>query len=352
MSRRALLVGNPSAQSGQAARSIARAAELLGAAGIQTTVVHSEPEGRTPRVVAAAIEAHDLRGGGPDLVCALGGDGTFNEVARGILASGRDLPMGVFPMGTANDQGKSFGIAAGPANVEAQAAIVVKGYVRRIDVGDVRAKVDGSVVGEARFFDSASFGLAPDVLAARNRDRRNVANVPLLSMLYRDQSVYVGAALERMLSSLVEPMPFDAVIETDRFEVTRTQLTDLVIKATPIFAGEWVLERRAEPDDGLFELITVASRREWLERVLGDLALNPFRPAALGPFFGIPIPGLSLPEHHAASRFALSFYRPGRELVASQIDGEEWIAGDAFDIDVTARALALVVPEGFVPPWK
>ncbi|MBN8614082.1 MAG: hypothetical protein J0L92_26020 [Deltaproteobacteria bacterium] len=347
MADRALLVGNPSAQSGQAARSIARAAELLGASGIEVTVVHSEPEGRTPAVVAAAIARH-----APDLVCALGGDGTFNEVARGLLASGRDVPMGLFPMGTANDQGKSFGIAAGPANLEQQAAIVVKGFVRRIDVGDVRAKAHGQVVGEARFFDSASFGLAPDVLAARNRDRRNVQNVPLLSLLYRDQSVYVGAALERMLSSLVEPMPFDAVIETDRFEVTRTQLTDLVIKATPIFAGEWVLERRAEPDDGLFELVTLASRREWIERVVGDLALNPYRPPGVGPVFGVPIPGLHRPEHLAASRFSLAFYRPGRELVASQIDGEEWIAGDAFDIEVTARALPLIVPEGFVPPWR
>lgn len=343
MSLRALLVGNPSAQSGQAARHIARAAELLGARGIEPIVVHSEPEGRTPTVVRAAIERH-----APDLVCALGGDGTFNEVARGLLASGREVPMGVFPMGTANDQGKSFGIAAGPQNLEAQAAIVAAGYVRRIDVGDARAKVAGEVVGEARFFDSLSFGLAPDVLAARNRDRRNVANVPFLSMLYRDQSVYVGAALERMLSSLVEPMPFDAVIETDRFELTRTQLTDLVIKATAIFAGEWVLERRAEPDDGLFELVTLASRREWLERVVGDLALNPLRPLALG----LPLPGLARPEHLAASRFSLSFYRPGRELVASQIDGEEWIAGDAFEIAVTARALPLIVPEDFVPPWK
>jgi hypothetical protein len=67
-----------------------------------------------------------------------------------------------------------------------------------------------------------------------------------------------------------------------------------------------VLERRAEPDDGLFELVTVASRREWIERVVGDLALNPFRPEALG---------LPRAEHRAASRFGLSLYRPGREGV-------------------------------------
>lgn len=338
MSRLALVVGNPSAQSGQAARSIVRATELLAAHGLATHVVHTEPEGRTPAIVAHAIEAH-----APDLVCTLGGDGTFNEVARGILASRRDVPMGLFPMGTANDQGKSFGIAAGPAHLEEQAAIVATGFTRRIDAGHIRALEGERELARTIFFDSASFGLAPDVLAARNRDRRNVASMPVLSMLYRDQAVYVGAALERMLSSLVEPMKVDAVIETDRFELTRTSLTDVVVKATSIFAGEWVLERRAEPDDGLFELITVASRREWLERVVGDLALNPFRPEALG---------LPRAEHRAASRFRLSFYRPGREGVASQIDGEEWVAADRFEIEVAPRALTLVVPEAFVPPWR
>ena len=338
MSKLAILVGNPSAQSGQAARSIARASELLGAHGLRTEVVHTEPEGRTPSIVARAIEMH-----APDLVCSLGGDGTFNEVARGILASGRHVPMGLFPMGTANDQGKSFGIAAGPAHLEAQAAIVAAGHARRIDAGHIRA-LEGAVErARTTFFDSASFGLAPDVLAARNRDRRDVASVPLLSMLYRDQAVYVGAALERMLASLVEPMKVDAVIETDRFELTRTALTDVVVKATPIFAGEWVLERRAEPDDGLFELVTVASRREWMERVVGDLAQNPFRPEA----FGLP-----RAEHRAASRFSLAFYRPGREGVASQIDGEEWVEADRFEIEVAPRALTLVVPEAFVPPWR
>jgi len=333
-----LLVGNPSAQSGEAARSIARAAELLGARGIDVRVLHTEPAGRTPGLVARAIRERT-----PSAVLSLGGDGTFNEVARGILESGHDLPMGLFPMGTANDQGKSFGIAAGPASLEAQVDIVARAFVRRIDVGTIRALTDGAVVAEGTFFDSASFGLAPDVLAARNRDRADVARVPLLAALYRDQAIYVGAALERLLGSLIEPMKFDAVVETDRFEQTYAALTDLVVKATPIFAGEWVLERRAEPDDGLFELVTVASRREWLERVVGDLAMNPFRPEALG---------LALPAHHAASRFSLRFYRPGREGVASQIDGEEWVAGDHFEITVLPRALALIVPEGFVPPWR
>lgn len=342
-----LLLGNPSAQSGEAGRSIARVEKLLAAKGIRAEVVHTQPEGKTPKLVQAAIDVHR-----PSAVLALGGDGTFNEVARGILASGFDLPMGVLPMGTANDQGKSFGIPTGPSALEAQVEIIAKHFVKRIDVGNVRAIKNGEAHARATFFDSLSFGLAPDILAVRNRDREDIKRVPLLAALYRDQAVYVGAALNRFLTSFIEPTTFDAVIETDRFDETRKGITDLVIKATPIFAGEWVLERRAEVDDGLFELVAVGSRREWIERVVGDLSLNPFRPAALG---------LPTPAHLAASQFTLHFYRGSlkhqeheskHSQIASQVDGEEWVRGDHFEVDVDRKRLQVIVPEGFVPPWR
>lgn len=339
-----LLFGNPSAQSGEAGRAILRAEQLLLARGIQAQIVHTQPEGKTPKLVQAAIDVHR-----PEAVLALGGDGTFNEVARGILASGFDIPLGVLPMGTANDQGKSFGIPTGPSAVEAQVDIIAKRHARKIDVGNVRAMKSGAEQARATFFDSLSFGLAPDILAVRNRDREDVKRVPLLQAIYRDQAVYVGAALNRFFHSFVEPTTFDAVIETDSFDETRRGITDLVIKATPIFAGEWVLERRAEIDDGRFELVVVGSRREWIERVVGDLSLNPFRPAALG---------LPTPAHLAASQFNLHFYRGGPEhgeelsQIASQVDGEEWVRGDHFEVDVDRKRLQVIVPEGFVPPWR
>ena len=37
----------------------------------------------------------------------------FAEVAKGILASGRPVRLGMLPTGTANDQGKSFGLESG-----------------------------------------------------------------------------------------------------------------------------------------------------------------------------------------------------------------------------------------------
>jgi diacylglycerol kinase family enzyme len=333
--RRHLLVGNPSAQSGRAREAIVRARELLEAREIQVIVVATEPQGRTPGIVEDAIERH-----APDVVLCLGGDGTFNEVARGILASGATIPMGMIPMGTANDQGRSFGLEPGPANIARHVAVILEGHVTKLDVGaiDALSSSEGEPApASALFFDSASFGLAPDILAARNRDRDEIAKIPLLRQLYRDQAVYVGAAVDRLLASFVEPMKFHATVTTESWDRTWLGLTDLVIKATPIFAGAWVFDRACEPDDGLFEAIAITSRAEWVARIAADHVKSPLPPPR---------------EHLAASRFELQFDRPGDESVASQIDGEEWIRGDRFRIEVMPNALPLLTPRGFVPPWR
>jgi diacylglycerol kinase family enzyme len=339
MTTKHLLFGNPSAQSGRAADAIASATKLLEAAGVRVDFVPTEPEGRTPALVMRTIQTRE-----PDVVVALGGDGTFNEVARGILASGARVTMGMVPMGTANDQGRSFGLVPGLANVAQHVRTILDGHLTMLDVGEIDAlDASGHVLTSASFFDSASFGFAPDILAARNRDRKEIARVPLLSMLYRDQAVYVGAALDRWLGSFVEPMKFHAVVSTDRFDKSWLELTDLVVKATPIFAGAWVLDRRAEPDDGLFELIAVSSRREWAARIATDLARTPVRPEVFG---------IEPHEHFAASRFDIELMREGENGIASQIDGEEWTRASHFRIRVLARRLPLLTPAGFRPPWK
>lgn len=334
-----ILFGNESAQSGRAKHAIEAARALLTQAGADVTFVPTEPEGRTPGLVARTIASR-----APGTVLALGGDGTFNEVARGILASGAHVRMGMLPMGTANDQGRSFGLTPGRDHVEEHVRVILDGHLTQLDVGAIDAlDAQGTVLASTHFFDSASFGFAPDILAARNRDRKDVARIPLLAKLYRDQAVYVGAALDRWLSSFVEPMKFACVVTTERFDRSYLALTDLVIKATPIFAGAWVLDRRAEPDDGLFELVAVASRREWGARVALDLAHNPLRPEIFG---------LEPPEHLCASTFRIDLLREGESGVAAQIDGEEWVRAFHYAIRVEARRLPLLTPRGFVPPWR
>src|SRR3954471_17174989 len=111
----AVLVANPTAHSGKAADWIRKARGLLADAGVPHRFVATEPEGRTIDRVRAAIAD-----GGARVVIYMGGDGTFAEVAKGVLGSehAHEVAMGMLPTGTANDQGKSFGLYAGPSALE------------------------------------------------------------------------------------------------------------------------------------------------------------------------------------------------------------------------------------------
>lgn len=352
MIRTALLVGNPSAQSGKARHALDRALEGLGRRGVRTELLATEPAGRTVTLVRDAVARAR-----PDVVIAFGGDGTFNEVARGILAeAGADGPgaparppvtMGMIPMGTANDQGRSFGLLPGAAGLEQNLDVVVAGHTIRLDVGRVEAcGPAGAVAATALFFDSAGWGMQPDILATRNQDREVIEQVPLVRAIWRDQAVYVGAALDRFLSSFLEPTKFDVEIDSDAGQFRYEGLTDLVIKNTAIYAGAWVLDRRGTPDDGKLDLVPMAGRREFASKALRDLAALPLWQEDLD------LIGVTHSVGFSASRFDLQLRRPGREDVRSQIDGEEWSSARHFRVHVLANRLPLVVRRDFVPPWR
>src|SRR3954468_23707255 len=111
----AVLVANPTAQSGKAADWIRHARALLDEAKVAHRFVATEPEGATAERVREAIDD-----GGARVVVYIAGDGTCAEVAKGVLGSqhAHEVAMGMLPTGTANDQGKSFGLYAGPSALE------------------------------------------------------------------------------------------------------------------------------------------------------------------------------------------------------------------------------------------
>ncbi len=339
-----LLVGNPTAQSGKAAGYLERALAGLRERGVDARLLPTEPAGRTVGLVTRAVEAER-----PDVVIYLGGDGTFNEVARGLLAArgGATPPLGMLPMGTANNQGRSLGVRPGPGAIEENLDVILAGHLVHLDVGRCEALDEaGATRAEVLFFDSAGWGMQPEILAQRNRDRAEVAKIPVLREIYRDQAVYAGAALERFVASFVEPTKFSAEVtsagETRRWE----GLTDLVISGTPIYAGEWVVDRFAESDDGKFELVPMQGRRDWASKALRDLRVLPLFQEDLD------VIGVTHAEGYSAADFDLRLSRPEREGIASQIDGEEWLAGERFRVTVLANHLPVIAPEGFVPPWR
>lgn len=335
----ALLVANPTAQSGKNAARIERARALLDRAGVSHTLLPTLPEGRTVTAVADALGAQPWR-----CVIAMGGDGTFSEVARGLYASGRaeEVPLAMLPTGTANDQGRSFGLSAEEAALSRNVQVLAAGHETRLDAGRLRALDDGgALVRESLFFDSAGWGISPRVLAIRNEDRRLIEGIPVVRDVWRDQLVYGGALMRTFLESYVEDDRFDAALTLDGRALAWTRLTDLVVKGTKIYGGLWVLDPSAKHDDGLFEVVPFAGRRDWLSKAMVRLDASGQIEEALRTL------GVSHSEEARGAKMSFRFTSaPGALPLKAQIDGEEFPATNRVEIEVLPRAIRLVVPSG------
>lgn len=341
---RYLLVGNPTSRSGKGLGRIDSAMSSLRRRGVTATFLPTRPHGGTVSMVYEAIDSNQA-----DVVISLGGDGTFAEVAKGVVAAGRRVPMAFIPSGTANDQGRSFGISASPDAIEDNLDIILGGHQVKLDVGRIQAiGPSGRVTARDLFFDSAGFGLQPDILWRRNRDRGLVEQIPILRSLYRNQAVYAGATLQEVLRTVVEPVKFTAEVTTTDGVTTRfAGLTDLVVNATPVYGGWWIPTPHTVTDDGLFELTAVAGRRDMLMTTLRGIQE-----------VGLPIPDSQLLGSPAVRElqdraFDIQLYRPrGESNVTSQLDGEEWVATSHVRVDVWKQALPLVVRADWTPPWR
>lgn len=138
--RRALMLVNPNARRGSEA--IEPVIERLAQGGVDAVVERFD----TPDEVSADIarRRHEA-----DLVIVCGGDGTINSAAKGILETG--LPMGIMPMGTANDLARTLNI---PNGLLQAADVIIAGNTRRVDLGEVNGHP---------FFNVASLGLSVDL---------------------------------------------------------------------------------------------------------------------------------------------------------------------------------------------
>ncbi len=328
-----LLVGNPTAQSGKNAERIDHAVKWLAQAGVACDVLATLPAGKTVEAVSEALQDRPYA-----CVIAMGGDGTFREVAAGLLDSGlsETVTLGMLPTGTANDQGRSFGLDAGEAALERNLQVVVAGHETRLDGG--RITVPGHPA--TWFFDSAGWGISPRVLRVRNEDRQALQqNAPLLTAVYRDQMVYAGALLRVFLESYVIDDQFQAEVVADAKTVVLEGLTDLLVKNTRVYGGAWVFDRKSRHDDGLMEVVPFRGKLDWTSKAIVDLDGNPVTEEMLNTL------GVSHSQPFRAARLSMRLTWPAKGAApAAQIDGEEFPAEGPVEIEVVPRVVRLVVP--------
>jgi diacylglycerol kinase (ATP) len=83
----------------------------------------------------AAAYASDAARRGVDAVVAIGGDGTVNEVVNGL--DGHDTPLGIVPLGTANDFARQAGI---PADADHAMDVILRRKPVRVDTASLNGR--------------------------------------------------------------------------------------------------------------------------------------------------------------------------------------------------------------------
>ncbi len=337
-----LLVGNPSSRGGKAAKRIARARAIMFRLGLAHVFKPTLPHRETVEMVAKSITEEGFR-----TLVYLGGDGTFYEVACGICQSGlaSEVRLGMLPSGTANDQGKSFGLSSLPRDLEANVRTIAAGHTTKLDVGEVTAYADnGLALRRDLFFDSMDWGLSASILQQRNRDVELTKDVPVIKHMYRDHVVYVRAALQEAAIRLVSRDRFSADVTVDGKAHTFHNLTDLMIKNTLIMAGDWIIDPTSRPDDGKMEVAPFYGIGDWTQRVILNHKKFPLKEDTRNRM------GLPPREVFKGSEISVQLLRPTRdESLPVQIDGEEFLSANNFKIKVHPQMLTLLVPEAALP---
>lgn len=122
---RAALILNPAARRGD--QPPEEILQRLAACGITATLVPSTSG--VASAVRTALAAH------PDAVIVGGGDGTLSAAAD--VLCGHNIPLGILPLGTANDFARTIGV---PQEIDAACAIIGAGHTVAVDVGVVNGR--------------------------------------------------------------------------------------------------------------------------------------------------------------------------------------------------------------------
>ncbi len=126
--RRVFVVFNPASGRGRGARRFDAYRRLLHEHLPDATLVVTTRPGEERDLAEHALAD------GFDLIVAVGGDGTWSNVADRVVASGRDdVAFGVLPSGTGNDFGRNLGFD--PAGGAEAVRVLAEGHTRRVDVG-------------------------------------------------------------------------------------------------------------------------------------------------------------------------------------------------------------------------
>lgn len=169
-----------------------------------------------------------------DLVIVGGGDGTLNAAVDALVETG--LPLGILPLGTANDLARTLEI---PNSLPEACDIIANGQVRRIDLGWVNGK---------HFFNVASLGLSVQITKKLTKEVKRRWGV----------FAYAITALQVILQT----RPFRAEIRING-ESIKVKTVQIAVGNGRYYGGGMAVVQDATIDDQRLDLYSLELKHWW-----------------------------------------------------------------------------------------
>lgn len=221
---RALVVVN--AHSRRGSEDFSAAVEVLRSSGMEVLALRLTNSAEVDR----AIREHATL---VDLAVVGGGDGTVNAAAEALLAA--RLPLGVLPLGTANDLARVLGLPRDPA---AAARVILDGRRRRIDLGRANDKL---------FFNIATIGLSARLAKAMDGGTKRR---------------FGALAYALTLARIGLGHPFTVTLRTPQGQ-QRLRAIQIAVGNGRYHGGGVVVHEAAAIDDGLLHLYALEPQSMW-----------------------------------------------------------------------------------------
>jgi len=170
-------------------------------------------------------------------VIAAGGDGTLNEVVNGIAKRMGKIRLGVIPLGTGNDFARCLGL---PATMEENIDIILSGKAKEIDV--VRAQSD-----RTRYFVNVSAGGFSGLVDEKLTPELKRTWGPL---------AYIRSAA----AAFPELRAYRTAVDFDNGKKVHVDLYNVVVANGRFVAGGLPIAPKADPSDGLLDVILIPKR--------------------------------------------------------------------------------------------
>jgi diacylglycerol kinase (ATP) len=214
MSKRIVVIGNPVAGGGARGK-ISKAFSILKAFDRNAELKFTAKKGDAESFAREASASPDT------LVIAAGGDGTYNEVANGLLHS--DTPLAILPVGTTSVLARELGI---PLNTEKALEVALHGRIEKVHLGKI-SWIPSSLTFDKEIMESIQTTRHFLLMAGIGYDGSAVYGVNEMLKKYSGKMAYILSGFSSIINYHPGPLMVNAEIgdqediEGGRFRIQR-----------------------------------------------------------------------------------------------------------------------------------